>query len=70
MTTEYTTATATCPDCGRSQTYMYPTGDRLAMIRTAATALETLPHELDCPRHTLYPRAKADASTLQAALPL
>lgn len=60
------TATATCPDCGRSQGYIY--SNRLDMIRTAALALETLVHAPDCARYRRHPKGKGDARQLQAGL--
>lgn len=62
------TATATCPDCRRSQSYTYEHGNTLEMIRTAAVALETMPHALDCPRYARNRKARGDASQLQASL--
>lgn len=67
-TTATAAATAQCPDCGHSQQYLYEEGNRLEMMRTAAVALETLPHAPECPRHTHRPQARGNAQELQANL--
>ncbi len=60
------TARAVCPSCGRSQTYTYL--NRVDQIRTAAVALETMPHEPDCRRYTRKGKARGDARQLQASM--